>query len=257
MAKKLKDNIYFLSVVLSASVAAAIGLMVIKAPAVLLIAAPALILLLVLRLAKAARKDILEYLNGPARFCKGRGIEIGSGRNRMIRDSILVDMVDDFSSSSAYKVDYLADAHSLPKIESVSMDYVCASHVLEHLTDPIKAILEWLRILKPGGILWLRVPDKRKTFDRPRERTALSHLIQDFADRVPVDDPTHIDDSNRNTDPPRQQSHPYIHNHVWIPEDITELFNYINEKHAELRIMRLEENTCRNAQDFWVVVRKS
>ncbi len=256
MPKKPKDNIFFILALLFGTIVLASALTAAGANPFLLLGSAALVIVALARVSKVARKDILEYLNGPKRFCKGRGIEIGSGANRMLKDSLLVDVVDDFSSAHAYEVDYRADAHDLAEIPDGSLDYVCASHVLEHLTNPVKAILELLRVLKAGGTIWLRIPDKRTTFDRPRQRTALGHLIEDYRKNVPPDDPTHIDDNNATTDPPRQQAHPYVHNHVWIPEDITELFGYINAGHVPLSVVRCGENTCRHAQDFWVVIKK-
>jgi hypothetical protein len=37
----------------------------------------------------------------------------------------------------------------------------------------------WLRVLRPEGILFMAVPDKRHTFDRNRMVTSLEHLIRD------------------------------------------------------------------------------
>jgi SAM-dependent methyltransferase len=210
----------------------------------------------VLRLSKVAHKSIVEYLNSPSRFCKGKGVEIGSCGAHLVKGSLLVDLVNDFSGVRTYEVDYAADAHALPKINDASLDYICASHVLEHLTNPIKAIIEWSRILKPGGVLWLRVPDKRKTFDITRERTKLAHLIEDFTRDVPADDQTHIEDHNKNTSPPRQQKHPYIHNHVWMLEDIVELFGYLKKIQIPFIIVCCKENSSKNAQDFWVLAKK-
>jgi predicted SAM-dependent methyltransferase len=172
-----------------------------------LIPSAVLAIFILLRIFKVARKTFLEFLNGPKRFCRRKGIEIGSGGKHTVEGSILVDIISDFSNPASYKVDYNADAHHLPKTKRASLDYVCASNVLEHLTNPIKAILEWMRILKPGGMLWLKIPDKRKTFDKNRERTKFAHLI-------------------------------------------------INEKHAALQIVCCKENTCKNAQDFWIAVKR-
>lgn len=60
-------------------------------------------------------------------------------------------------------VDLVADISSLPTIESGSVDLIYACHVLEHFgrheyTIPLK---EWARVLRPGGILQLAVPDFR------------------------------------------------------------------------------------------------
>lgn len=45
-----------------------------------------------------------------------------------------------------------------------SIDEIRASHVLEHLTfaDGAKALADWVRALKPGGTLWIAVPDVDK-----------------------------------------------------------------------------------------------
>lgn len=248
--------IIFLTIIFAPAIVACLYLIFNKHGHVFLIPSIIIAALILARIFKVIKKARLEFLNGPKRFCKGKGIEIGSCGRHLVENSILVDIADNFSSPIPYKVDYIADAHYLPGLESASLDYVCASHVLEHMTNPIKAILEWMRILKPGGMLWLKIPDKRKTFDINRKRTTLIHLIEDFENNVPVDDPTHIDDQNKNSCSPRNVNHPYVHNHVWIPEDIIELFNYLSEKHAALKIMHCTENSCKNAQDFWIVVQK-
>jgi SAM-dependent methyltransferase len=254
--KKIKNNLYFLSFIFFISAVLILFFAGKNNTRIYSIAAGILALSMLIRIGKVAIKAMREHMKGPWRFCKGKGIEIGSCGKHMVKGSILVDLVDDFSSEHPYKVDYVSDAHDLPKIEGSSLDYVCASHVLEHLTDPIKAISEWLRILKPGGILWLRIPDKRKTFDRNRERTKLSHLIDDFKKSVPVDDPTHVRDNNENTDPPRNGAHPYIHNHVWVPEDISELFDYINANRIPIETICVRESASKKAEDFCIVIRK-
>lgn len=255
MKRKLGNNLPLLSAATIAAFGATIYFTLAKVSTVILIGSVIVLVIAISRIVKVVRKNILEYLNGPSRFCKGKGIEIGSGGVHLVKGSMLVDMVDDFSSVKPYKVDYIADAHSLPEIKGASLDYVCASHVLEHLTNPIKAITEWVRILKPGGILWLRIPDKRKTFDRARERTKLAHLIEDFVRNVPVNDPTHIEDNNKFTLPPRQQDHPYIHNHVWIPEDIVELFEYLKKSSGSITMICCKENSVKNTQDFWIAAK--
>ena len=49
-----------------------------------------------------------------------------------------------------------ADVMSLP-YEDQSFDFVMAAHVLEHLPDPQRALAEMIRVLKPGGIVFLCV----------------------------------------------------------------------------------------------------
>jgi SAM-dependent methyltransferase len=71
------------------------------------------------------------------------------------------------------------DAETLLTVPSSSQDFVMASHILEHCEDPIAALAAWLRVLKPGGVLLLAVPDKRFTFDRERPVTTFAHLLED------------------------------------------------------------------------------
>jgi len=61
----------------------------------------------------------------------------------------------------SYKVDIVASAEGpIPRPDN-HYDEILASHILEHLPDENidKALREWLRILKPGGRLDIRVPD--------------------------------------------------------------------------------------------------
>lgn len=51
----------------------------------------------------------------------------------------------------------IMDAHQ-PAFADNSMDVLCASDVLEHLERDAAALVEWRRILKPGGWLILFVP---------------------------------------------------------------------------------------------------
>ena len=44
----------------------------------------------------------------------------------------------------------IAEAVALP-LPDDTLDYLISSHVLEHLPDPISALHEWHRVLRPGG----------------------------------------------------------------------------------------------------------
>gem|GEM_PF-396928 len=57
-------------------------------------------------------------------------------------------------------------------------DLVVASHVFEHLTDPLGFLRECDRVLAPGGRILLVLPDRRRTFDFFRPMTTTGGLLQ-------------------------------------------------------------------------------
>lgn len=61
-----------------------------------------------------------------------------------------------------------------------SADFVVLSHVIEHLADPLGMLNEIRRVLRPGGIAAVVVPDRRYTFDQGRPGTTFEHLIGDL-----------------------------------------------------------------------------
>jgi SAM-dependent methyltransferase len=110
---------------------------------------------------------------------KSVGLEIGAHLNPVPGlDPFYTDSVASFAGTEG-KVDFLSDATALP-IPDNSLDYLCSSHVLEHIPNPLAALFEWHRVLKPGGKLYLVVPDKRYTFDCAREITSARHILDDF-----------------------------------------------------------------------------
>ena len=84
------------------------------------------------------------------------------------------------------------EATNLKPIADASYDCVLASHSLEHTTNPIKALNEFRRVLKPGGLLLVVLPQKEETFDWRRPLTPLSHMVSDYMKDVPEDDLTHL-----------------------------------------------------------------
>lgn len=141
-----------------------------------------------------------------------------------------------------YNVDYVTDAANLDFAADESMDFVCSSHVLEHLTNPLKAIAEWKRVVKINGIIYAGVPDKRYTFDCKRHRTPLSHLIEDFEKNIVTTDKTHVSEFLENfyeSNPCKKNTEicenninmeSHIHHHVWVVDDVKEIFEYMGLK---------------------------
>lgn len=98
------------------------------------------------------------------------------------------------------KVDYLLDVEDMNIFEENKFDYLICSHVLEHVNNPDKALVEILRVLKPGGKAILMAPinpNIKDTIENPDHKTKEERLQfygqedhlrlfakQDFMDRI-------------------------------------------------------------------------
>lgn len=80
-------------------------------------------------------------------------LNLGCGKTK-IPNSIGVDRV-----KIQNFVDVIHDLDTIPyPFDGNSINEIHIYHVLEHLHDPVKKIEEMYRILKPGGMLYIRVP---------------------------------------------------------------------------------------------------
>jgi SAM-dependent methyltransferase len=66
--------------------------------------------------------------------------------------------------------------------------------MLEHVEDPIAALEHQLRVLKPGGVLYLTLPDAHHSFDSRRQRTTVEHLLRDHRDGPEVSRSEHYEE---------------------------------------------------------------
>lgn len=89
---------------------------------------------------------------------------------------------------------FIAEASDLSAIPSARYDFVLSSHALEHCANGLKALGEWLRVLKEGGALVLLLPHREGTFDHRRPITPLEHFEADVRAGVGEDDMTHHDE---------------------------------------------------------------
>jgi SAM-dependent methyltransferase len=130
------------------------------------------------------------------------------------------------------------DTDRLSALADESQDFVIASHVLEHLAEPIGLIVEIHRVLRPGGVVLILLPDRHRTFDRHREPTSLAHLVAEYAANVTEVDDTHISEFLEKTGTPlgdspeadratielhRRRS---IHVHCWTDEEFFPVLRY-------------------------------
>lgn len=215
-------------------------------------------------------------------YLVGRGIEIGALHNPMPVNSTrakvrYVDRVplegqrEHYPELIDFKLvppDIVADADRLTMVADNSEDFIIANHLMEHLPDPIGALKEWYRVLKPGGILFLALPDKRFTFDKDRPRTVLAHLVADHDDRGRASHHAHYeeysrlvhgktgDDLRKDVDQllARQYS---IHFHVWLKEDVDELLTYLRERGGLPWTILEQMDTAPGSDEFIYVLKKA
>ena len=89
---------------------------------------------------------------------------------------------------------FILDGSDLSEIDDNKYDFVFSSHNLEHIANPIKALLEWRRVLKNEGYLLLILPNKLGTFDIKREYTSFEHILEDYNSNITEADTTHIEE---------------------------------------------------------------
>jgi SAM-dependent methyltransferase len=141
---------------------------------------------------------------------------------------------------------FIRDGTDLNTIKSETYDFLLSSHSLEHIANPIKALKEWLRVLKKGGALVVILPDNKYTFDCKRPITKFEHLLQDFNGGTSEADLTHAeeilslhdlsyDKGVKNLEDFKKRSldnfnNRCLHHHVFDFELVKQIFNYFDIK---------------------------
>lgn len=95
---------------------------------------------------------------------------------------------DDPNVNTVVDVDVLWDgSNSLSDVlGDDKVDAVVASHVFEHVPDPIGWLRNLAYALRPGGVVALAIPDKRFTFDINRRLSETSDLLDAFLRQAKV-----------------------------------------------------------------------
>jgi SAM-dependent methyltransferase len=94
-------------------------------------------------------------------------------------------LVADDKIPSIEPVDLIGTATAIDKIveergELETFDYIISSHNFEHSPNPIKFLKGCGRVLKPGGLLSMAIPDKRGCFDYFRPHTTMGQWVEAF-----------------------------------------------------------------------------
>jgi predicted SAM-dependent methyltransferase len=127
-----------------------------------------------------------------ARYLSGAGIEIGAlhlplrlhpGATARYLDHVNTAELRRRNSEvgpQIVEVSLVDDGERLGTVADQSVDFIVANHFIEHCEDPIGTIRNHLRVVRPGGRVFMAVPDPRRSFDRRRPSTSWDHLLRDF-----------------------------------------------------------------------------
>jgi SAM-dependent methyltransferase len=88
----------------------------------------------------------------------------------------------------------IGEAGCIDSFAENSYDALLASHVLEHVANPLGALAAWQRVVRPGGHVLLIMPHREGTFDHRRPITTLQHMREDAERVVQEDDMTHLEE---------------------------------------------------------------
>ncbi len=136
------------------------------------------------------------------------------------------------------------DAVHIPLVDNQTYDFCFSSHCLEHIANPLKAINEWLRIIKKDGYIIIIVPEKSLCFDHKRNISSFSTLLSQYQKNVGEDDlstlPEILQNHDLSMDPPAGSFADFtkrsldninnrcLHHYVYSPDLLKEICNYFN-----------------------------
>ena len=223
-----------------------------------------------------------------ARHLMGRGIELGPGHHPFaylppatsvryvdrwvpeVNSALFPELVDAHFPQPDVVADL--DTDRLSAVPDASEDFVIASHVLEHLAEPLGMLLECHRVLRPGGTLLILLPDRRRTSDSRRPPTTLEHLVAEHERGVTEVDDEHLaefltlawrkdlsdpDVRERLFAEQRQRS---VHVHCWTEDEFFAVVAHtVQERGARWELVELvsTEDVGPRAKEFSYLLRRS
>ena len=209
-------------------------------------------------------------------FVRGDGIEIGAlhqplvvpraARVRYVDRMKVADLrrhYPELASKPLVEPEIIDDGETLATIGDATQDFVIANHFIEHCQNPLFTFHNLFRVLKPGGIVFMAVPDKRFTFDVDRPCTPLEHVLRDFSEGPGWSKRQHYEEwsrlVNKRTASQLEAEVQHlidmdysIHFHVWSAPELLELLQALQ------RMVRFElELFLRNGIESLVILRRA
>ena len=212
-------------------------------------------------------------------FLKGQGIEIGALHRPLVTPpDVTVRYVDrygvddlrahypELAELPLVPVDIVDDGETLSTIKRASQNFVIANHFLEHCQDPIRTLENMINSLRPDGIIYMAIPDKRFTFDEKRPVTPFEHLLRDYEEGPEWSKQQHFEEwvelvkgvrgkaeAAKRTQELIDEDYS-IHFHVWTQLDLLDFFSRLQR---ELNFAINFELIAQNNEEVIVILRHS
>lgn len=212
------------------------------------------------------------------KYIKGKGLEIGALHTPLkVFNRAKVTYVDHLGTAGLRKhypelkkfafvrVGIVDNGEQLKKVKSNSQDFIIANHFVEHCENPIAMLKNQLRVLKPGGIIYWAIPDKRFTFDAVRSLTTVKHLEQDFEKGPQISRVSHYEEwvniigsekggKTQKTARQLMKDHYSIHFHTFTKESFEKVLVTIRKKYKfQFKIIEIQSNI----NEFICILQKS
>jgi len=167
---------------------------------------------------------------------------------------------------------FILDATDLSTLDKETYDFVLSCNNIEHIANPLKAIEQWLSVLKPNGVLVIVAPRKESNFDHNRDIVKFTHLLEDYNNNIQENDLGHLEEilklHDLTLDPAagtieqfRERSlknfeNRCLHHHVFDLNVLSEIYNYFKlsivtkfEIDTDYVIIGVKESLLNNKRD--------
>jgi SAM-dependent methyltransferase len=151
---------------------------------------------------------------------------------------------------------YVLDAVDLTALNGKVYDFILSCNNIEHIANPLKALEQWISVLKDKGIIVIVAPRKEANFDHKRRIVEMSHLVEDFTSNISEADMTHLQEvldlHDLSRDPPTGSREEFqarclknfenrcIHHHVYDLAVLVGMFDYFGL--STVRTVELERD---------------
>lgn len=227
-----------------------------------------------------------SHRNRAYQMLEGRGLEVGALHcPARIPSRCEIQYCDAHSKEESIKlfpeieasllvdVDYIVNLDEDRISEKVMppYDFAVMNHVIEHVANPIMVVEQLFKVVRPGGKLIISAPDKDYTFDKPRQLTPFSHLLDEYKSCVSRVEDDHYLDFIRHTAPDIFNSeNPELlaaalksvrdrreHAHVWDSESFLDfLGKTMDHLEIEAEIKFVSKASANNIECFVVLEKR-